>query len=94
VYAMSCFKLPLNIVSEIEALLMNFWWEKNAKKKGIPWIAWKRLQYSKKEGGLGFRDLAKFNDALLAKQVWRIINNPNSLFARIMKARYFREDYS
>ena len=34
VYAMSCFKLPLNIVSEIEALLMNFWWEKNAKKKG------------------------------------------------------------
>ncbi|KAL9293689.1 hypothetical protein AtEden1_Chr3g0197511 [Arabidopsis thaliana] len=71
---------------------MNFWWEKNAKKRGIPWIAWKRLQYSKREGGLGFKDLAKFNDALLAKQAWRIIQNVQSLFARNMKARYFKDD--
>lgn len=71
---------------------MHFWWKKNANQRGIPWIAWKRLQYSKKEGGLGFRDLAKFNDALLAKQAWRIIQKPNSLFARVMKARYLKED--
>lgn len=89
VYAMSCFKLPQSIISEIDSLLMNFWWEKTSNRRGIPWVAWKRLQYSKKEGGLGFRDLAKFNDALLAKQAWRIIQHPNSLFARLMKARYF-----
>ena len=29
VYAMSCFKLPQGIVSEIDSLLRNFWWEKN-----------------------------------------------------------------
>jgi len=92
VYAMSCFKLSQGIVSEIESLLMNFWWEKSSNQRGIPWIAWKRLQYSKKEGGLGFRDLAKFNDALLAKQAWRLIQHPDSLFARVMKARYYRED--
>lgn len=92
VYAMSCFKLPAGVVSEIETILMNFWWEKKAKQRGIPWIAWNRLQYSKKEGGLGFKDLAKFNDALLAKQAWRIIQYPNSLFARIMKARYFKDE--
>ncbi|KAG7587712.1 Reverse transcriptase zinc-binding domain [Arabidopsis suecica] len=89
---MSCFKLPQGIISEIESLLMNFWWEKTSKQRGIPWIAWKKLQYSKKEGGLGFRDLAKFNDALLAKQAWRIIQHPHSLFAKIMKARYFRDE--
>jgi hypothetical protein len=44
---------------------------------------------SKEQGGLGFRDLLMFNKALLAKQVWRILKNPDSLTAKIMKAKYF-----
>ena len=92
VYAMSYFKLPQSIVLETESLLMNFWFEKASNQRAEPQIARKKLQYSKKEGGLGFWDLAKFNDALLAKQAWRIIQHPNSLFARVMKARYFKDD--
>ena len=38
---------------------------------------------------MGFKELEKFNDALLAKQVWRMINNPNSLCHRAFKARFF-----
>ena len=30
-------------------------------------------------GGIGFKEIEKFNDALLAKEVWRMINNPYSL---------------
>lgn len=36
----------------------------------------------KDEGGMCFRDLYAFNLAMLAKQGWRIIHNPNSFCAR------------
>jgi hypothetical protein len=45
--------------------------------------------FPKKEGGMGFRDLHSFNLATLAKQVWRLIDNPNSLCAKVLKAKYY-----
>lgn len=38
---------------------------------------------------MGFTDLRVFNDALLGLQSWRLIREPNSLFARVMKAKYY-----
>jgi hypothetical protein len=41
--------------------------------------------------GLGFRDIELFNLAMLARQVWRILQNPNALSSRMLKAIYYSE---
>lgn len=40
---------------------------------------------------MGFRELQKFNDALLAKQVWRLMTNQDSFFGRFIKSKFFSE---
>lgn len=47
------------------------------------------MRLSKAKGGMGFQDLAIFNKALLAKQLWRIMQNLETLVAKIMKAKCF-----
>ncbi|CAN1159418.1 Uncharacterized mitochondrial protein AtMg00310, partial [Linum perenne] len=59
--------------------------------KKIRWVAWSKLCSPKSEGGLGFRDLHQFNLALLARQGWKIVTDPNSLLARVLKGRYFHD---
>jgi hypothetical protein len=47
------------------------------------------MGHSKVKGGLGFRDLGIFNKALLSKQIWKLLQNPDSLAATILKAKYY-----
>ena len=57
--------------------------------KMIAWMSWSKMGRGKESGGLGFRDLEIFNIALLAKQGWRLLQNPETLVAKIFQEKYY-----
>lgn len=88
-FAMSCFDITKTLCEQMGEMVCRFWWAKQEKTRTMHWLSWELMTKSKKDGGLGFRDLHGFNLAMLAKQAWRILTEPESLCARVLKARYF-----
>ncbi|KAA3489007.1 reverse transcriptase [Gossypium australe] len=91
-YAMTCFLLPKSLCGELENIFARYWWQHDKGRRGIHWCQWQFMYRSKEEGGMGFRNMAKFNISLLAKQGWRIMNNTESLVAKVVKAKYFPDE--
>jgi hypothetical protein len=88
-YMMSVFKLPTNLCDELTQLIRYFLWGEEAGHQKVHWIAWDKLLWPKDRGGIGFRDLWLFNQALFARQVWWLIQFLDSLCARLLKAKYY-----
>lgn len=84
-----CYEIPASLCKDIEQKCA-IWWHHNGEKRGMHWSSWKSLCKPKFMGGMGFRCMIEFNHALLAKQVWRIIQHPESLVAHLLKERYFK----
>ena len=88
-YVMSVFKLPAAVCDDLTKLMRQYWWGVEKGKRKMAWLAWDKMVLPKRMGGLGFRDMRAFNQALLAKQAWRLIDNPHSLVARLLQAKYY-----
>jgi hypothetical protein len=89
VYVMGLFKLPESVCEELTKLVRNFWWGAEKGMRRTHWKSWDCLIAQKLKGGMGFRDFRLFNQALLARQAWRLLDRPDSLCARILKAIYY-----
>ena len=87
-YYMSVFLLPKTLCSEINSLMQHFWWKKSNNESNMHWMSWSCMRRRKNYGGMGFRDFKSFNKALLAKQVWRLWQTPDSFLAKIMEGKY------
>ncbi|CAA0828925.1 Ribonuclease H-like superfamily protein [Striga hermonthica] len=90
VYVMSCFMIPIGLCKNICRLMARFWWNKNSSNDhSLHWKAWEKMAIPKSDGGLGFLDIRTMNKALILKQLWRLIDQPELLVSKVLKARYF-----
>jgi hypothetical protein len=72
-YAMSVFKFSTSLCDDLEQIIRNFWWDDENERKKVHWLAWDKISKPKLRGGIGFRDLRCFNQALIASQAWHLL---------------------
>lgn len=88
-YIMRVFKVPFSVCDDLTRMVRNFYRGSAEGKRRVHWRGWDHLMQPKAKGGVGFRDFRMFNQALLARQAWRLLTKPDSLCAQVLKARYY-----
>lgn len=91
-YYMIIYLIPPSLCDELQRLMNSFWWGSNGNnQRGVHWLSWDNLILAKHLGGMSYRYLYGFNLALLGKQGWKFISNPDTILSRLVKAKYFRK---
>jgi len=90
-YYLSLYKAPTSICKSIIKIQRRFLWGWGKENKSISWVSWEVVCKPKEEGGLGVRDIRKFNTSLLAKWRWRYISEETGRWKELLESKYGSE---
>ena len=66
----------------------RFLWGGGANHNKIAWVNWEAVCLPKESGGLGIKDINKFNLALLGKWKWNLFHHHGELWAKVLESKY------
>ncbi|KAL8469522.1 hypothetical protein ACS0TY_032389 [Phlomoides rotata] len=90
IYNISFYILPKQVIKDLTKVQHFFLWGGDDVNSKIPRVKWSIVCKKKKYGGLGIREMGKFNRALVGKWIWRILTEKNMLWVRVLESRYGR----
>lgn len=88
IYSMSSFLLRKTLCNRLDAISSKFWWNAMEDENSLYLSSWNKLARSKKDRGLGFRNIYDINLALLSKLFWKVLKDKISLWSRTMLSSY------
>ncbi|GKV36996.1 hypothetical protein SLEP1_g45072 [Rubroshorea leprosula] len=90
VFWMSMYLIPKGTILSLDKIRIGFLWGGAVGEKKINWVKWEQVCKGKKQGGLGVKDLRKFNIALLGKWWGRIVMADKGLWKKVIAEKYGR----
>ncbi|XP_026420299.1 uncharacterized protein LOC113316302 [Papaver somniferum] len=89
IYQMNCFRIPKQTCQNMNKVQRDFFWGKNLENPtGYYPKAWTDICKPKDLGGLGFMNMELFNSAMITKIGWRLDQDKDSLWYKLMDAKY------
>ena len=87
-YVMQGVALPTHLCDKLDKINRDFLWGSSPEKRKLHLVGWNKIIKSKEEGGLGIQEAKAKNIALLAKLNWRLYQEKESLWARVILQKY------
>lgn len=87
-YFLSFSVVPDSIIDNISKKARNFLWSNCGNRKGIHSIPWDYITQDKSDGGLGIHNLRNVKTALMAKNVFYLLNGDEKYWVGIWALKY------
>jgi exonuclease III len=85
---LSLFLVPVSVANRIEKIQRDFLWGGMGDEPKMHLVNWDQICRPLRAGGLGIRNVLKFNKALLGKWLWRYATESEALWYKIIKEKY------
>jgi hypothetical protein len=90
-YMMSLYPIPAHVAKRIEKIQRDFLWGGLNDEAKLHLIEWDMVCSPMDEGGLGIRNIRRFNQALLGKWLWRFAHEEGAWWRSVLVAKYGTE---
>ncbi|XP_021844844.1 uncharacterized protein [Spinacia oleracea] len=90
-YWAQVFILPKKVLQEVTKVCRAFLWSGQAYSQKNSNISWESSCCDKKQGGLGFRDVVKWNITSIGKYVWAIASKQDNVWIKWVHAVYIKD---